>query len=347
MCIRDRYMGNHLFIACVYQRASVSVCKCVIQLETKPSTANLSIASDTPATRSLTQQHSKKNYETQQGFKPETKSLKRQRHIRIEMARINAFAVLGIIVLLLTHVACYNYYVLSSNWQGSVCKHMKCLEKEITKIVPSKFNLHGLWPSNLKGEDPLSCRHSPIHFDKLGKDINQKMERHWSGLFHSRFMFISHEWSKHGTCWNDTLGESVWRKVASKSSVMRRFITAVFGYDPEVRKQRGYIQKAIDINLRYNMFDILGRGSITPRDKEPYQVGQIRRAIAQALNITSFDLSCLSKQHEQYLERVFVCLDLHYKPIDCPKKHRRGDACDPTQSIYYPTFTRDQTDQEL
>ena len=98
----------------------------------------------------------------------------------------------------------YSYYVFATEWAGAVCDVQNC-------YLPSAadfFNLHGLWPSNQdKNSSPMSCSTDDFSFNSLPTLEQQQADVYWSGLYNSQAKFLSHEWSKHGTCWNPFLGD--------------------------------------------------------------------------------------------------------------------------------------------
>jgi len=70
----------------------------------------------------------------------------------------------------------------------------------------SNFNIHGLWPSGDASDDcatPESCQNIPYDNSKFAAQTNQQLDAAWVGVYNTIKSFRTHEWTKHGTCWND------------------------------------------------------------------------------------------------------------------------------------------------
>jgi len=110
----------------------------------------------------------------------------------------------------------------------------------------------------------------------------------------SELFFYNHEWTKHGTCWNATMDQSLEdeRQISYFETVLN-------------------LSKAYDI---YNHFNILG---IKPSE-EPQSLENITTALDTLWGNGSYQLICMRKDHVEYLSDVVLCLDLQHNLTKCP-----------------------------
>ncbi|KAF9612245.1 hypothetical protein IFM89_038667 [Coptis chinensis] len=93
----------------------------------------------------------------------------------------------------------FHYYLLRVQWGPSVCSSAHC------RISPqTEFTLHGLWPQNGTGSQPLDCKpqdkFSLVNVQNLQTDLIY----YWPDLYtttpRSNHRFWAHEWAEHGSC---------------------------------------------------------------------------------------------------------------------------------------------------
>src|SRR6185312_13476093 len=85
----------------------------------------------------------------------------------------------------------FDYYLLSLSWAPSYCaEHPTDKSKECKPGNHTAFVLHGLWPSNNEGKQPVSCEKT--------KPVPARVVQHMMQYFPSRAL-IHHEWVRHGT----------------------------------------------------------------------------------------------------------------------------------------------------
>jgi ribonuclease T2 len=101
-------------------------------------------------------------------------------------------------------VLSYDYYIFSQELPASVCKTRDCQKTMELNLTSSLLNIHGLWPETNSGEKAWFCQPNNYNESKLDQDLLFELDRSWVGLYTDSFWFRSHEWGKHGTCWNDT-----------------------------------------------------------------------------------------------------------------------------------------------
>jgi len=86
----------------------------------------------------------------------------------------------------------FDYYLLSLSWAPNYCaEHPTDKSKECKTGNHTAFVLHGLWPSNNEGKQPVSCEKT--------KPVPARVVQHMMQYFPSRAL-IHHEWVRHGTC---------------------------------------------------------------------------------------------------------------------------------------------------
>eukprot|EP01016_Furgasonia_blochmanni_P048162 TRINITY_DN7143_c0_g1_i1.p1 TRINITY_DN7143_c0_g1~~TRINITY_DN7143_c0_g1_i1.p1 ORF type:complete len:249 (-),score=62.87 TRINITY_DN7143_c0_g1_i1:269-919(-) len=189
---------------------------------------------------------------------------------------------------------------------------------------------------------------------------------YWSGLYSPSSQFLSHEWSKHGSCWEDDIqadGEQQEGVVESFLELHRRSrknrrnnnrrnngpkppsFNPHARVDPaELRIQKDWISQVINVGTQYGIYNILAKKDIVPDDDAQYNTQDIRQAVVNELGIQNFDLGCIRKNNQQYIGEIHICLDRQYKPIDCPLKRERRNNCAENQPVGYPSFDKYQGD---
>ena len=106
----------------------------------------------------------------------------------------------------------YDFYVYAVQYSPNICveRGNKCIEI-LKKKEQYKVGIHGLWPSYKSGLIPQECN--------LGEDIQIIVEndknyfdnyilKHWYSLYNTDDYFLTHEYNRHGFCYNKRLNES-------------------------------------------------------------------------------------------------------------------------------------------
>jgi ribonuclease T2 len=207
---------------------------------------------------------------------------------------------LSTLIILVCKAQNYTYYVFASEWTGTVCFQNNCTNAE--GIDQKWFNIHGFWPTNSTGNGPSDCTNVEFNQEELSDQTEDNMEAYWSGLYSSAQAFHSHEWSKHGTCWVDTIGNN---------------------------NQDDYFSNAISIALDLNVYQVLADAGIVPRTLA-YTLSQVEEALETAFGETSIQCA------DDMIQTINVCLDLDYKPMNCPNVSiSTGNNCYP-EVFYLP-----------
>jgi len=211
----------------------------------------------------------------------------------------------------------YNYYVFASEWVGSVCLYNDCIDEYVAQVNPQFFNIHGLWPQTKEGDDPSGC--STINYDDalLDSSVTGMLPSRWSGLYNNSTGFHSHEWEKHGRCWNQN--PVFVASSASKNPVNEFFSTVVW------------------ISQKIHIFEALQSKGVTPSTDEIYHLQDFENAIKSAFGISNVQINCNYKDGTQYLDSIYLCLDLQYNIMNCPND--APSNCNANKPINYKPFS--------
>jgi len=128
------------------------------------------------------------------------------------------------------------------------------------------LNIHGLWPSVNEGEQPANCPGPAFNPANISSETALNMISDWSGLYSSPTQFHGHEWTKHGTCWNDP--------------------------DASGNKINDFFTQVITIAQSMDIYNILAKAGITPSNSQTYNTSSIVSAISNALKVQDFEVIC-------------------------------------------------------
>ncbi|XP_050897897.1 ribonuclease S-1-like [Lathyrus oleraceus] len=106
------------------------------------------------------------------------------------------------------YVTAFDFYKLSMQWPPSFCifSTEKCSP---SSIHDTNFRVHGLWPSNINGEQPRACiapgKNKPAPMlpeNAIPKNLKAGLDLFWPNLYlhGGNYNFWSVEWTAHGTC---------------------------------------------------------------------------------------------------------------------------------------------------
>lgn len=147
----------------------------------------------------------------------------------------------------------YDSYALSTEWAGTVCQLNACGNY---KGYHDGFNLHGLWPDRDSGNHPFNCDDSDAILTTLPAELQSEITTHWNGLYSTEQGFISHEWSKHGTCWNPELG--------NRSEMSPAVVKLLEAADEDTKDPATYLRLALHLGTKYNHYETLAKHGILP-----------------------------------------------------------------------------------
>jgi len=217
--------------------------------------------------------------------------------------------VLLLVLAIQTYAVPYDLYTFSAFWLGTICPTQGCLKNETGLISPTFFNIHGLWPDYWNGY-PSNCDNSSIfNSSLLTPQLSKLMDIYWVGVGQNSERFHDHEWSKHGTCWNDPAGNV-----------------------STAQKINDYFGTALAVSFKYNFYRTLAQGGIVP-STAPYGMNQFNDVLSKAWGNGTFSFSCKQYKGQQYIQELSLCLDLNYTIIPCPSYVKTNCKDVPT---YYP-----------
>ena len=193
----------------------------------------------------------------------------------------------------------YDYLLLCTEWAGTVCKEQKCSYAQ--GINKNYFNIHGLWPTQNKNPmSPANCAQGSVQVNKyIQSGTKQDLTRCWSGLYSSMDSFHTHEWTKHGSCWNS-----------------------------QPNQIDSYFKLAISLANRYNAYAFLAQAGIYPG--KSYPLKNMLQALANGYKVNGFTLECSNGN----LKTVRACFDKNNRIISCPQ----GQKTSCPQMVGYPAL---------
>ena len=145
-----------------------------------------------------------------------------------------------------------SFYVLASEWTGSVCQTNNCVDDQ--GVSDTFWNIHGLWPSD--GSSGLNyCTEEAFDPSQIA-DLASNLTMYWSGLYSSADAFHSHEWVKHGTCANMT--------------------------------QHDFFTKVLELSQMYDVYTTLSNNGIVPGNS--YNCSDVEAVIVKEYNVHNFTL---------------------------------------------------------
>lgn len=209
----------------------------------------------------------------------------------------------------------YDTLVLATEWVGSVCSARKCNNGR--PVNDKFFNIHGLWPNNKmnSADSPMDCASSNFNLASLPADIKQMTDSAWNALYNLAQSFLSHEWSKHGTCWNPQPEQSS-QVPADLVSYVDGGVNALKAAPKDM--QVAYIRMTLALATKYNAFAGLAAKNILPSDSAKYQRTDVVNALTAFFGVKNFGLMCTkTAAGESLLSEVRLCLDRNYRPTDC------------------------------
>lgn len=224
----------------------------------------------------------------------------------------------------------WDFMVFTQSWPPTSCldidiKHMQCV------MPPSvgTWAIHGIWPSRNVGPiGPFQCDKDDKFVEAKIMEIEPSLVEYWPNLIASeaKTSFWKHEWEKHGTC-------------AKSLEAMGSELL--------------YFEKGLELNARFNLLQILNKGSISPSNSTSYKLPDIRKVIEAGTN-SSIKMQCIfsKDKSEQALIQVEICLDKNFDTIDCAaeklrfipesKMIKKDDISDIPYNPAYQTCTDDR-----
>jgi len=191
----------------------------------------------------------------------------------------------------------YDYYVFAIEWAGSLCATQDCSSSDDAGISTTNMNIHGLWPSVSSGTQPADCPGPAWNPASINSSTTAAMVADWSGLYSSASQFHDHEWTTHGACWNDP--------------------------NTSGNKINDFFSQVISVAKTLDVYNALISNNIKPSSSATYSTTQLTTAMTKAFNVDKFTIICIEDSDflgysKTYFNGFYMCLDLTYKPMDCP-----------------------------
>ncbi|CAI8611602.1 unnamed protein product [Vicia faba] len=188
----------------------------------------------------------------------------------------------------------FDFLMLAEIWPETYCIMMN---QVCRKITPSKFVIHGLWPSNsdIADSQPRNC-HNTTEPDISSFSFKKDLQKEWPSLRSYQNTSVEdttlwmRQWNYHGTC-----------------SLMT----------PEK-----YFEETIKIHKRVNLKFTLNKAGLPPTNRRPHQLSNIFSAIKNRIGFKP-QIQCYQIHNTFYLREIRVCVDKStpHGYIDCPRDY--------------------------
>lgn len=127
----------------------------------------------------------------------------------------------------------------------------------------------------------------------MGSNVVKELNQAWLGLYNPSQPFRSHEWTKHGSCWDEN--------------------------DDLVPQEKGmsteeeYFETALKLWKDFDLYAFLKKAGITPNSNIQYNTDDILSAFSSNFNRKKVILLCTKdKNRNLFLESVSICLNEKY-----------------------------------
>ena len=196
----------------------------------------------------------------------------------------------------------YEFYVLTFLWNPTSCKekgkecYKKVKEKELNILM-----MHGLWPSYNNGRIPQWCNiNEDIQIKDFPEELKNNMTNYWIGTYTTNEDFWTHEYNRHGYCYNQRINQSV-------------------------TDYSFYFQKSIDLYNYYNVKNLLNElfPGIFPGDRKLNKT-YIDEKLDQMFGKGTYALTCIKYEDKYYLNEMRLKLDLEF---NLTSKGRTNSNC--------------------
>lgn len=165
----------------------------------------------------------------------------------------------------------------------------KC-SKKIKDLPKNIFTLHGLWPSYGNGKQIAECNTGEkIKIKIEDVDLNNKMNIWWVSYTKSNVDFWTHEYNKHGYCYN----------------YRYNFV------DPNV-----FFKYAIDVFAKYQLHETMRKAVDEKPGEQAYDTLELINNFKRILGPLKFRLDCGFTKGKQYLQEIRFYFDLDLTPIE-------------------------------
>ncbi|EAR91268.1 ribonuclease T2 family protein (macronuclear) [Tetrahymena thermophila SB210] len=211
--------------------------------------------------------------------------------------------------LLLSYTSAYTYLVFEMEWPGTICQQKSCSAQYLGNFDDQNFNIHGLWPSGSRSNPcsyPSNCSNDDLDYSQINQSDIDYINAYWVGLYNDSDSFRTHEWQKHGTCFNGS--------------------------------ETQFFSTVTSLHKQYNPIKALANHNIVPSDNQTYTLTQIQSAIENDFQGPAL-LKCVYVQGTQMLSVIdlFISSDLK-SLLKCPCNKNLNSLCNNRDPIVIPTF---------
>ncbi|KRX04367.1 Ribonuclease T2-like protein [Pseudocohnilembus persalinus] len=227
---------------------------------------------------------------------------------------LNTIFILSCIILVQCNVD-YSYYVFEREWGNTVCKSRSCNKKDSLEYTGKDFNVHGLFANGKQDKQCwywVNCEDYTYVESEIDMEILDWMNKYYVGLYNDSVEFRTHEYEKHGSCYN---------------------------YDKSIttnaQRENFFFGKIKDLANQYDIVKAMNDYGIYPDDTKKYSEQDLQNALSVGFNNKgiTFSFQCDQIDGDYYLNVVDICFDLDYNLMTCPCA---ANNCD--QPFYIPSY---------
>lgn len=177
----------------------------------------------------------------------------------------------------------FDYFMLSTQWPGTVCKHLTPYHTDLSKDI---FTIHGLWPSNYDGSYPQDCytEAKPFNASQI-QSLLPDLRAFWTDYKAAEPSFWEHEWNKHGTC----------------ASIIQ-----------SLKNELSYFGSTLKVLSILDIPSKLAKHGIVPDASKPYSVASIKEALNAELGGAP-TITCSNG----YIGELRLCLNKNMTVFNC------------------------------
>jgi len=180
----------------------------------------------------------------------------------------------------------FDFFTLSLQWPGSVCKHLSPCE--LPKNAKNEFTIHGLWPDRKNSAYPQKCHSAAGEFDAAQiQNLFPLLREFWTDYKpNSEPSFWAHEWNKHGTC----------------ASIL-----------PNLATPSQYFKATMNLVQSLKISHVLARHNIVAHATTLYETSQVKEVLKKELGGTP-QISC---GVDGSINELRLCVSKDLKVFDC------------------------------
>ena len=193
----------------------------------------------------------------------------------------------------------YDYLLLAIQWAPGICSQKQCYDP-----LPTRWTLHGLWPTlDDKRDSPEYCE-SSCTLDPLSGHLESEMKKKWPNLYGEDASFWKNEYCKHGTCCTDILS-----------------------------KPTDYFKAALKLLDIASMNNVLSAAGISPNSGKSHSFLSMDNAVSEILKVKNVKYVCAEVNGKQVLTEMRLCVHRSLSFMVCPSKDT-GRTCDKSKHFY-------------